>query len=163
MTASVADPSERIQWTLSVTLRREMRERKGWQFPAWSLAEIAPDARQPGLVESNPAEAIHDFCWTGLRLSLQRSNAETYWYNLTSQTPSLFVICREDPQYGLVPSMISIDQDESAREQESEGEIFSVPMPRWIIDALERFVMTHYRPEPRGGKRRRKPQAAADE
>ena len=163
MNTSINAPAERIHWTLRVTLRRVMKERRGWQFPAWSLSAIEPDDANGGVTELNPAEGTRDFRWTGLRLGLRRSNAETYWYNLTSQTPSLFVICREDPQYGLVPSMVSIDQDESAREQESEGEIFSMPMPAWLIDELEGFVMANYRPEPRGGKRRRKPQAAADE
>ncbi|QGM20861.1 DUF3305 domain-containing protein [Spiribacter sp. 2438] len=162
MTGMAMDPPERTHWPVSVTLRRAMRERRGWTFPAWSLAAVELDTAERGVVETRVEEGVRDFRWSGLRLSLHRSNAETYWYNLTSRQPSLLVICQEDPQYGLMPWLVTLDQDESARQQESEAEIFSTPLPAWLIDEVERFVMSHYRPEPRRRKRR-KPREASDE
>ncbi|MDR9414422.1 MAG: DUF3305 domain-containing protein [Spiribacter sp.] len=163
MAQTPIDAPEQTHWPIRVTLRRAMRERRGWKFPAWSLVAVEPDDAEQGVEETRVEADVRDFRWSGLRLGLRRSDAETYWYNLTSRQPSLFVICREDPQYGLMPWLVTLDQDESAREQESEGEIFSMSLPTWLIEAVEQFVMAHYRPEPRGGKRRRKPREASDE
>ncbi len=167
--AAPVAPPEHTHWPVSVTLGREMRERGGWQFPAWSLVAVEPEPEaEPAPAASGPdSERIGtgrwQFCWHGLGVRLRRSDAETYWYNLTSQQPSLFVICREDPQFGLVPALVTLDQDESARQQESEAEIFSMPLPVWLAGEVERFVLAHYRPDEKRGKRRRKPREQSDE
>lgn len=158
MTGTGVTPPEQTDWPLTVVIRRTMRESKGWRVPAWSLAAIEPAQGRSGMEALRHDDGARDFAWHGLTLRLRRSDAETYWFNLTSQQPSLFVICREDPQYGLMPAMVTLDQDETARQQESEAEIFSTPLPEWLAIEVERFVLAHYRPSPRKGKRRRKPQ-----
>lgn len=160
----IVAPPERTSWPVTVVLRREMRQRGQWQFPAWSLQAVESGEAASRLTETRVAEGIHEFRWSGLAVVLLRSNAETFWYNLTSQSPSLFVICQEDPQYGLMPSMVTLDQDESARQQESEAEIFRVAPPEWLLEEVEQFVLAHYKPDDqRGKKRRRKPQEQTDD
>lgn len=156
-------PPEQTQWPITVVLRRAMKEMKGWQYPSWSLVSIESGADLDGVEEKRVDEGVRDFRWGGMVLVLRRSDAETYWYNLTSQRPSIFVICREDPQYGLMPMMVTLDQDQSAREQESENEIFAAPIPDWLIAGVEQFVLAHYKPQDKRGKRRRKPQESSDE
>ncbi len=163
MTEVSVMPPEQTHWPVTVVLRREMKTMKGWQYPAWSLALIEAGGDGDGVDEQRLDDGIRDFRWQGLVISLRRSDAETYWYNLTSQQPSIFVICREDPQFGLMPSMITLDQDESARQQESECEIFSAPIPGWLISEVERFVLAYFKPEDKRGKRRRKPQESSDD
>lgn len=155
---------ERSSWPVTVVLRREMRQRGQWEFPAWTLQSIEQGATESRLTETRIDDGVREFRWSGLAVVLLRSNAETFWYNLTSARPSLFVICQEDPQYGLMPIMVTLDQDESARQQESETEIFRMDPPTWLLEEVERFVMAHYQPEDkRGKKRRRKPQEQTDE
>ena len=161
---SMVAPPERTNWPVIVVLRREMRQRGQWQFPAWSLQSIEPGSAEDKLTETRVSEGVREFRWSGLAVVLVRSNAETFWYNLTSARPSLFVICQEDPQYGLMPMMVTLDQDESARQQESETEIFRMDPPAWLLEELERFVMAHYQPdEKRGKKHRRKPREQTDD
>ncbi len=163
MTEVMVNPPEQTRWPVTVVLRRAMKEMKGWQYPSWSLASIEQRASPEGVEEQRVDEGVRDFRWGGMVLVLRRSDAETYWYNLTSQRPSVFVICREDPQYGLMPAMVTLDQDESARQQESENEIFAAPIPSWLIEEVEQFVLAHFKPEEKRGKRRRKPQEESDE
>lgn len=162
-TPIVSSP-EHTSWPVAVVLRREMRQRGQWQFPAWSLQAIERGGAENRLTETRIDEGVREFRWSGLAVVLLRSNAETFWYNLTSARPSLFVICQEDPQYGLMPTMVTLDQDESARQQESETEIFRMDPPAWLLEEVERFVMTHYQPDDkRGKKHRRKPREQTDD
>lgn len=153
-----AQASEITVFPVSVLMRRTLREHRGWSYPAWEVAGLLPADDEPatpggGVVhEDGPAT---DYLWRGLRVRLLRSNAETYWYNLTGTHPRAFVICRSDGEGVLVPLMVTLDQDEATRQIEGDGEVFEAAIPERIYDGLEQFVMTHYRPEPRRRKRRR--------
>lgn len=154
MTQPAGTEAGRTVCPVTVVLRREMRQRGQWRFPAWSLGDLLPAEGSPGVSRQRVGEGVTDFVWGGLNVQLVRSNAETYWFNLTSQQPSLFVICREDPQYGLMPVMVTVDQDEAMRQQDSEGEILRHDLPDWLAEELERFVVAHYKPGPRRRRRR---------
>lgn len=154
----MSEASERTRLPVTVVLRRRMRQRGPWRFPSWSLLDVRPDDNAPGVMRHTVAEDVSDFVWGGLVLQLVRSDAETYWFNLTSQRPALFVICREDPRNGLMPVMVTLDQDEAMRQHEGEGEILSTAFPEWLAERVERFVMTHFKPQPRRRRRRQEEQ-----
>ena len=144
---------------VALLLRRKMSSHRGWSYPKWSLLHLVPDesgsiapARQRTVRQDDGTE---DHFWCGFPVSLTRANAETYWFNLCSVRPSLFVVCRQDLDGELVPVSVTLDQDASSRQAEAEGEVFAVPLPEPMVEWLERFVVTHFRPEPR--RRRRKP------
>lgn len=146
---------------VSVLMRCTQRVHRGWSYPAWEVAGLVPgDAKSP---PTPNGRAVHtdkgttDYLWQGLRIRLVRSNAQTYWYNLTGTRPRAFVICRADTDGALVPLMVTLDQDEATRQIEGDGEVFEVSIPVDVQAAVERFVITHYRPEGRrGGKRSRR-------
>lgn len=150
--------TERARLPVTVVLRRVMRQRGRWRFPAWQLAEVRPEAGEAGVTRRRVADDTDEFVWGGLALQLLRSDAETYWFNLTSERPALFVICREDPQHGLMPVLVTLDQDEAMRQHEGEGEVLSQPFPEWLAADVERFVMTHFKPQPRRRRRRQEEQ-----
>lgn len=156
MTGAVPESSV---FPVSVLMRRTLREHRGWPYPAWEVAGLLPaegdesPAPSGSLVHESGQSA--DYLWRGLRVRLLRSNAETYWYNLTSTHPRAFVICRPDDEGVLVPLMVTLDQDEATRQIEGDGEVFEAAIPHTVYDGIEQFVMTHYRPEPRRRKRRR--------
>lgn len=150
--------AERTRLPVTVVLRRAMRQRGPWRFPAWQLAEVRPEESAPGLERRAVSEEVTDFVWGGLVVQLVRSDAETYWFNLTSRRPALFVICREDPRNGLMPVMVTLDQDEAMRQHEGEGEILSLPFPDWLAERVEHFVVTHFKPQPRRRRRRQEEQ-----
>ena len=151
----------RADYPVAVRLRREMLNHRGWPYPRWSLvevraqsqAEVDEQVRCTVLAEEGEAR---DLLWTGLRVRLNRSQAETYWFNLQSTRPSLFVVCREDLDGGMVPVMVSADHDAASREMEGDAEVFATELPGALHDWLERFVVAHFRPREKGGERRRR-------
>ncbi len=145
---------------VSVMMRRTEKTRGRWSYPSWEVVGLLPDDggggyRRGRLVHTEGA--ARDYLWQGLSVRLVRSNAETYWFNLTSTAPAAFVICREDPEWGLTPLIVTLDQDESTRNVESDGEVFRAAIPDRVLDAVERFVVAHYEPAERGRHKRRKP------
>lgn len=143
---------------VSVMIRRTEKQQGPWRYPAFEVSGLLPEAgdARPGgrLVHTDGPE--RDYLWQGLRIKLVRSNAETYWFNLNSTRPTAYVICREDPEYGLMPVIVTLDHDEAMRDQEGDGEILTAEIPDNVRDATERFVMAHYEPrEPRRRRRRR--------
>jgi len=150
---------EATVFPVSVLMRCTQREHRGWSYPAWEVAGLLPDAGG----EATPSGgAVHaqggtiDYLWRGLRFRLVRSNAETYWYNLTATRPRAFVICRQDTEGALVPLTVTLDQDEATRQLEGDGEVFETDIPPEVREAMEQFVMAHYRPEQRRRGQRRK-------
>ncbi|WP_440995803.1 DUF3305 domain-containing protein [Arhodomonas sp. SL1] len=144
---------------VSVLMRCTQRVHRGWSYPAWEVAGLLPDEEGHGETPSggvvHAVEGTSDYLWRGLRFRLVRSNAETYWFNLTGTRPRAFVICRPDSAGQLVPVMVTLDQDEATRQLEGDGEVFEVVIPAPVQEVLERFVMTHYQPRPRRRGRRR--------
>lgn len=93
--------------------------------------------------------------WPGFFVCLYRDSAESYWYNVVGQQPSLFVICRPDEDGELQPHVVSANYDEAGAYMEADDTVFSVPMPPEVFRWLEAFVQEYYRPQP-SGKRKRK-------
>ena len=101
------------------------------------------------------AEEESKFLWSGLPFELHRDEAEAYWYNLTSESPSLFVICHESPDGELAPFRVTADRDMAAVSLESDDQVFAVPVPPEIYQSIEQFVVANYVPKERK-KRKRK-------
>ncbi len=98
------------------------------------------------------ADEAH-FLWGGLRLDLYRDAAESYWVNLTGSQPSLFVLCTEQEDAGLVPQLVTADQNEACSGVEGDDRVFAAPIPPEVYQRLEAFVVTHHVPRE---KRKRK-------
>ncbi|UEX78125.1 DUF3305 domain-containing protein [Spiribacter halobius] len=152
-------PEARTVWPVTVILTRELRQRGPWQFPAWSVAGVLARETAPGVTRVHPDDRRAEFVWGGLSVQLVRSNAETYWFNLKSERPSLFVVCREDPANGLMPVLVTLDHDEASRQGEGDGEVFAVEFPGWLEAGVREFIARHYRPAP---PRKRKPREEED-
>lgn len=147
------------EFPVSVIMERERIQHRNWVVPRWRLVGVVAGQQ---VAEQNPGSTlVHDddgreqLLWTGFRLRLYRDSAESYWYNLVGRQPSLFLICREDPEGDLVPFMVTANYDEAGAHMEADDQVFSAPIPAEIRDWLEQYVMNNYRPEP-PKKRKRK-------
>jgi hypothetical protein len=140
------------RFPVAVMMSRKMIRRSGWSLPSWeaigvvSGEQFADRERSRALVHED-GELQH-FLFRGFTLDLYRDAAETYWWNLTAERPSLFVICLKEEGEELVPNMVTADHEVAQAAVEKDGAAFALPIPPDIHDALERLVMTHYRPEP---------------
>ena len=151
---------------IPVTVMVEGREGRVGQWVEEQWEAIAVVAGEDVRAKSaSSATLIHEddtcrrYLWTGLNLVLHRDACESYWYNLMSGKPYLFVICHVDEyQSGvdsLKPMLVTADQQEANGHMETDDRVFSVPMPAQVHDWLERFVVTHYVPAQKKKRKRR--------
>ena len=147
------------RFPISVILERREVRHGAIPMPQWDVVGVVA-----GDTISTPAEercvVIHsdsertETLWPGFDLVLYKDSADSYWYNLTAASPSLFVICQEDDEYELAPVHVSANYDEAGAHMEADDMVFSAPMPPEVYQWVERYVLENYVPQqPRKRKR----------
>ena len=155
---------------IPVTVMVECRQARvgQWVEDQWQAIGVVA-GEDVNTIESSTTLVHEDdtcrrYLWTGLTLTLYRDACESYWYNLMSGKPYLFVICYvdedEEGEESLVPALVTADQQEATGHMETDDRVYSVPMPEQVHEWLERFVVTHYIP---AQKKKRKRQEWAKE
>lgn len=145
------------EFPIAVIMEEGRIERAGWSLPRWRLTGVVAgdSTTEPGHRTVREEGQVRQLLWTGLRLRLYRDAADSYWHNLVGRKPSLFVICEPDPETGLRPVLVTANYDEAGAYMETDGQVFSAPIPPEIHRVLEEYVMSHYRPQ-EGKQRKRK-------
>jgi len=157
MSAIKVPDSERLP--VSVLVERQLASNGRWTQYQWQCLEIlcgldsAGDAPGCTLISEDDETRTSRYMWSGMHIDLFKDGCESYWYNLLSEKPYLFVICfhdqdlddDEDPA-AMEPILVTPNQDEANAHMESEDLVFSVPMPEQVIEWVERFVVEHYDP-----------------
>ena len=148
---------------VSVVLERRIARIGPWSQPQWEAVAVV--AGEEAVSERGAATLVHEddecrrYLWPGLVMELFPDGCESYWYNLLSERPSLFVVCFEsddgdDDGVEPIPVIVTASQDEANAHMESDDPVYSVPMPPRVVERVERYVVEHYEPEV-GKKRRR--------
>ena len=156
---------------VSVVLERRIARVGPWSQVQWEA--IAAVAGEEVVDERGDATLVHEdddcrrYLWPGLAVELYPDGCESYWYNLLSERPSLFVVCferDEEDEDGteLIPAIVTASQDEANAHLESDDPVYSVPMPDKVVEWVERYVVENYEPEVKK-KRKRKDWAADSE
>ncbi|MCG6871800.1 MAG: DUF3305 domain-containing protein [Gammaproteobacteria bacterium] len=149
----------RFRFPVSVLLERRIRQRGRWSFPYWQVAGVVSGDGDSG---QDPRRAlVHEddecrrYLWTGMWLELFRDGTESYWHNLKSSQPSLFVICseHEDDADDRVPILVTADHDEAHAYLEGGDDVFAVSIPPFLYQMIERYVVDYYQP---GEEKKRK-------
>jgi len=164
-----ATPSKPVSQIPVMVLVECRQARSGrWVEEQWQAVavvagkDVASDAANSTLVHED-AECRR-YLWSGLTLSLFKDACESYWYNLMSETPCLYVICNidedEDGQESLHPVLVTADQQEATGHMEIDDRVYSVPMPEQARQWVEQFVLDNYVP---AQKKKRKRQQWAKE
>ncbi len=148
----------RISLPVAVVMGRKIVAGSGWRVPSWRAVGVVSGERVPG-PESRGVPVHSDgeedhLLWGGLRLELYRDAADSYWVNLTGRQPSLFVLCAEDEQGGVVPKLVTADQNEACSGIEGDERVFAVPIPPEVYQQLEKFVVEHNVPQLRRKRKR---------
>ena len=96
------------------------------------------------------------YLWSGLSVALYKDDAESYYHNLMSDNPRVFVICKmtEDSSEDCQPFLVTLSYDEAASYMEVDELVFSVDMPAELYRWLEQFVLENYVPEKKKKRRR---------
>ncbi len=136
---------------------RELRDNR-WETGRWSVAGVVAGSRGSGDItedrELHAAAKGQQFLHTGLHMHLYRDDAESYYFNLVSDTPRVFVICSQEPGGPLRPFIATLSYGEATSYMETDEIVESVAMPPELYRWAERFVLEHYVPEKRRKRKR---------
>lgn len=152
-------PEVRERLTVAVIMQRRDIHHGQWTVPHWTvLGVVAGDHLEvtEDLTVSGKAGEPEQMIWPGLVLEFAKSGAESYWYNLVGERPSLFVICRPDDEERLVPYRVTADPDEASAHMEVDDAVFSVSIPTDIHQRLEHYVVENYVPRQTKKRQREK-------
>lgn len=128
-----------------------------WGTEKWEVRGIVPDGLPGGSAEQVIVDdgETKQILFPGMRLQLERVEAEGYLLNLTSPEPKMFVLWREEEGVPR-PERLSVSYNEGTRWADSDENVDSVPLPSDLAAWIAEYAAAHYRPEPK-----RKPRYAS--
>jgi hypothetical protein len=130
-----------------------------WINYTWQISGVVVNSREQTAamagVRIRSAEDGDEFLWGGLSVTLYKDQCESYYHNLLAAQPNLYVITRDNERGEPVPFRVSASFDEANAYTEAEEQAYPVPMPAELYGWIERYVLTHYVPEPRKKRKRR--------
>jgi hypothetical protein len=137
-----------------------------WEEGRWHVADVvageleragAGSGHGSGHVQNRQLHAAtkgRQFLHTGLRMRLYKDDAESYYYNLVSDNPAVFVICNQEAGEPLQPFIVTLSYGEATSYMETDEIVETVAMPPELYRWAERFVLEHYVPEKRKKRKR---------
>jgi len=162
----------------SVLMRKQNLDNP-WVSYRWVPQEVLPDFEQLSVASSGHIsgqflgrdEDGESWLFTGFELNLFLDEAEGYYLNVSSTTPSWFVMWRLEEDFEryidanslemakteaniAVPHRICVSYNEAARLLDGGESVDTIPMSEEQASWLQEYVNEHYRPEP---KKRHKP------
>ncbi len=160
--SDTADQNSQWRERVPVSFAIDETERQSgrWKSPDWELAWFQvlegdkPLAFHVDIDESR--EGVRRTRWNGFSLRLYKDAGESYWANLMSECPRVFIVCEidEDSDCKINPQLITASQDEANAHLETDSTVLSVEMPAQLILNLERFVVNNYVPEVKKKRKR---------
>ncbi len=148
-------------------MEKTVVSRGAWSLPEWRAVgvvamEAGPDsagqpAGEPIAVRAEPTPddaGVMRLLWTGYRLNLYKDAAESYWINLLSDDPALFVICHETPDGTMQPLRITADGLAASGSIEGDDQVYRVAIPPEVYLQIERFVVENHEAQPRRKRKR---------
>jgi hypothetical protein len=152
---------------VAVIMARKEVARGRWKVPSWRAVGVVAGENVPGRearrVPLPPVDGSPQYLWGGFSLDLYRDGTESYWYNLVSDNPSLFIACSQTDDGEMVPTLVTASPDEASGHMESEGQVFSTPIPPEVYLQIEAVVVEHHRPQEKKVRRRKKWTRGGDE
>jgi len=145
--------------SFSVAVLVEFRETDDnrWEDGRWHVAGVVvagPDDKEAAPRQLHATTQGRQYLHSGLNLQLYRDDAESYYYNLVSDNPSVFVICNQEAGEPLQPFIATLSYGEATSYMETDEIVETVAMPAELYRWAERFVLEHYVPEKRKKRKR---------
>ncbi|PUE45473.1 hypothetical protein B9Z47_16030 [Limnohabitans sp. 2KL-1] len=133
-----------------------------WQPHRWVLVDVVPQeasfGSEPRCLRQTDDEAL--WIYPGWRLELFTDDAEGYWLNQTSPTPSFFVMWRMHEADGqaarAVPQALSLSYHDAGRWLDAQETVDNVPAPAEVVAQMRAFTEAFHVPEV---KKRQRPQS----
>ena len=125
-----------------------------WSDSTWSLVGLVPGMSQDELAGYESQGELH--IWPDLLLNLYILHCDSYYHNLISEQPKVYLVCNQDEEGLLKPVVLTVDYDEAASYMETNEQVFNTQISADLCQWVEQFVLTHYQPEERKVRRRKK-------
>lgn len=140
---------------LAVLLAREAVESR-WEDHRWQLLGVLPDVGgEPRTIVQT--ESLLQRLFPGFEVRLYPDEAEGYYLNASSGSPSVFVsIRRDEGESDPYPFQATLSYNEAARWMDGGEQVERVLAWQELSDWMGQWVEDNYRPEP---KKRRRPQS----
>lgn len=145
-----------ISIPVDIVLENRTIQGAGWSVPQWDVPAVLSRSQE----HSGPTipQVVHKgeglYLWRGFRLNLYRDSAECYRHNLSSNHPSLFVICHEAEDGIMQPLIVTADGLEASAANEGDDRVCRVDIAPDIYLTIERFIVEHCVAKPRKKRRR---------
>jgi hypothetical protein len=128
-----------------------------WRGDSWRISGVVVNSQlaaktAAGVLLRASADG-DDYLWGGFSIRLHKDETESYYHNLMSSKPSLFVVSTLNERDVLVPFMVSASFDEAHAYFESD--LQAVAMPPELYAWIEQYVLAHYVPEQKLKRKRR--------
>jgi hypothetical protein len=140
-----------------VIKHRRAPEQQVWRGDSWQVSGVMvnsqPVAKTAAGILLRSSSDGDDYLWGGFSVQLHKDEVESYYHNLMSSKPRLFVVSTSNEQGVLVPFMVSASFDEAHAYFESD--LQTVPIPPELYPWIEQYVLAHYVPEQKMKRKRR--------
>lgn len=146
------------QFPVSILVDYEPTPDNRWQAGRWRVSDLIAGGQGQG--EAVRCTRVHGdtkdqrYLWTGLSVELHKDDVESYYFNIVSDTPRVFVIYTLDDDGPLRPLIVTLSFDEAGSYMESEEVVESISMPAELYRWVEQFVLEHYVPEKKKKRKR---------
>jgi hypothetical protein len=142
--ARIVRAVEKPRFPIAVVMQRRAAQSR-WADFVWEPHGVV---RDPGgearllLEEGALAQWLHP----GFELVLHRDEAEGYYFNVSSQSPRVFVLWRMDGERA-VPAEVTVSSEEAGRWMDGGHSVDGVAMPPEIYAWTGDWVEKNYRPK----------------
>ena len=149
---------ERLCFPVDVLVEHRAVHDNRWIDGRWVVTGVV--ASEPLADAGVHCRQIHgdaesqQYLWSGLSIELHRDDTESYYANLMSDTPGVFVICEGEQEDELKPASVTLSYGEATSYLETDQRVERVAMPPEIYRWLEQYVLANYVPEKRKKRKR---------
>lgn len=136
---------------VSIVMEHRTIENNIWVSEKWDVEAVVAGGDGAGNVPVRTISRIgsgdEKYIWSNYQINLFKDEAESYYFNIISDTPYVFVVCRDEEDDGqLIPFNVSVNYDEAASYMELDEQVFQVPMPPEVYLWVEAYVVNNYIP-----------------
>lgn len=161
--SSATNPTLPDSFRVGVLMERCDRPDSRWLRESWHLLGVVLEADST----SSPSEGrrcirksddCEQYLWSGFRVRLHRDELESYYHNLLSPEPKIFVIAHTGAGGAPEPFLVSLSYDEAnAYEAGGDQMAYSAALPPVLYSWVEQYVLENYAPERRIKRKRDHP------
>ena len=144
------------QYPVAVLVEYQVIHNNRWVDGRWTVTGVVAGKQLAGagvrcqLIHSG--DETRQYLWSGLSIELHADDAESYYCNLMSDNPGVFVVCNEAQDETLQTAIVTLSYGEAASYMETDQRVERAAMPADLYRWLEHYVLANYVP----GKRKKR-------